>query len=203
MRHIVPIVEGHGEEASIRPLLTRAAHEILGRPGLQVVRPIRRPRSTLLRPNELERAAELAVLKGVQVAGARERIGLLVLLDADEDCPAILAPELLQRLRMAQGDIASAVVLANVEFETWFAASAESLGAHLTMPIPDQHMVDPETARRGKGWIQAHFTQGRYSETVDQPRMTMAMDLAVCRHRSPSFDKLCRDLDALAGPGPA
>jgi hypothetical protein len=34
-----------------------------------------------------------------------------------------------------------------------------------------------------------------YAETVDQPRLTAAMDLQMCRERSKSFDKLCRELE--------
>ena len=41
---------------------------------------------------------------------------------------------------------------------------------------------------------QRRFKGVKYSETVDQPAMTRAMNLAQCRLRSPSFDKLCRDL---------
>jgi predicted ATPase len=35
----------------------------------------------------------------------------------------------------------------------------------------------------------------KYSETIDQPAMTADMDLSLCRRRSPSFDKLCRELE--------
>jgi len=36
---------------------------------------------------------------------------------------------------------------------------------------------------------------GRYAETIDQVRLTTAMDLNLCRSRSKSFDKLCRELE--------
>ena len=42
----------------------------------------------------------------------------------------------------------------------------------------------------------ANFTRGSSTGHAarNQPRMTAAMDLALCRRRSPSFDKLCREL---------
>ena len=42
-------------------------------------------------------------------------------------------------------------------------------------------------------WVADRF-KGHYSETVDQPALTAKMDLDLCRERSPSFDKLCREL---------
>lgn len=89
-----------------------------------------------------------------------------------------------------------AVVFAEIEYETWFVAAAESLGGFLEVgdrPIPE----NPEAQRAGKGWIQEYYSRpGRsYSEPVDQPAMTASMDLSLCRRRSPSFDKLCRELE--------
>jgi hypothetical protein len=82
-------------------------------------------------------------------------------------------------------------VLAKIEYETWFVAAAESLRDYLdiTESVPDH----PETSA-GKGWVQARFRGTKYSETIDQVRMTAAMDLSRCREGSPSFDKLCREI---------
>jgi hypothetical protein len=49
-----------------------------------------------------------------------------------------------------------------------------------------------------KAWIEQRFKGTRYSETQDQPAMTLVMDLNLCRTRSPSFDKLCRELERRA-----
>lgn len=53
-----------------------------------------------------------------------------------------------------------------------------------------------------KAWIEKRIKAPKYSETVDQPAMTAAMDLALCRSRSPSFDKLCRELEKRCGAAP-
>ena len=60
--------------------------------------------------------------------------GILVLLDADDDCPAELAPTLLNRARSARPDCRVSVVLANREFEAWFLASAQSLAGRFGFP---------------------------------------------------------------------
>jgi hypothetical protein len=65
---------------------------------------------------------------------------------------------------------------------------------HLT--LDNDPPADPEQQRCGKGWIEHRFKGPKYSETVDQPRLTAAMDLHLCRQHSPSFDKLCRELEA-------
>ena len=123
--------------------------------------------------------------------------GVLILLDADKDPPCRLGPRLLECAKAQRPDIAISCVIANIEYETWFVAAAESLGDFLELhgesPLPE----NPEQLRLGKGWIERRFKGIKYSETQDQPSMTAKMDLALCRRRSPSFDKLCRDLERM------
>lgn len=47
---------------------------------------------------------------------------ILIIIDADDDCPATLGPELLQRVQEARPDRQISVVLAKSEFESWFLA---------------------------------------------------------------------------------
>jgi len=57
----------------------------------------------------------------VQVAALREDCaGILILFDADDDCPAELAPTLEEWAREAAGEIPCAVVMANREYEACF-----------------------------------------------------------------------------------
>lgn len=121
---------------------------------------------------------------------------VLVLIDANSDLPCVLGPQLLKVATKCRTDVDVACVLANLEFETWFVAAAESLRDFLDFPVDATSPPDPERMRSGKGWIQKHFKGPKYSQTLDQPRMTAKMDLALCRKRSPSFDKLCRELEA-------
>ncbi|MFG0315999.1 MAG: DUF4276 family protein [Planctomycetota bacterium JB042] len=187
---IVPIVEGHGEEAAVPHLIRRISGELCSRWDVEVSKPIRQPRSRLLMeatnsgPGYLEKAIRLAELKLAQRGG---RGFVLVLVDADDDCPAKVVGDLLPRL----GPNVS-LVLPNPEFETWFAASAEALDGLLNV---DAAPETPERDRLGKAWVRHRFARGRYSESVDQVRLAHRIDLAFARERSPSFDKLCREVE--------
>lgn len=207
---IAPIVEGHGEVIAIRCLLDRIWREIVGGEYVEVLQPVRLPRSKLLTtdsargikiPNvdEIERAVTFAAAKLHHRRDAPMSDLVLLLLDADTDCPKDLAPNLLKTVRKAAGTQDATIALANVEYETWFVGAAGSLKGHLRLEAGDADVTDPEQRRYGKGWIKQRFTGTKYSETVDQVRLTARMDLEACRARCPSFDKLCRELEARSG----
>lgn len=191
---IAPIVEGQGDESSIRILLERIWYELLGGEYLDVLQSIRGKRHKLVHARELEKAIDLALLKLQKTRTIAPEM-VLVLLDADSDLPCRLGPHVLEMGRHYRGDVDLSCVIANVEYETWFVAAAPSLPEHLNLSGFEIDL-DPEAARLGKGWIKQRFRSGKYGETVDQPSLTKAMDLALCRAKSPSFDKLCRELEA-------
>jgi hypothetical protein len=166
-------------------------YELLGE-QIEVVRPIRVSRNKVVEEVELNRSLELATLK-LKEAGEDWRSLILILIDADQDLPCVFGPRLLDLARKARPDIEIACVVANVEYETWFVASAESLQEYLDLSGGEPPEF-PEAARSGKGWIEDRFRGTKYSETLDQPAMTARMDLSLCRSRCPSFDKLCREI---------
>jgi len=184
------VVEGHGEVESVPALVRRIAQQL--DPGLVVVipHPVRVTKSKLLKPGELERAAQLAALN------AGENGGILVVLDSDEDCPALLGPELLGRVRGARGDLPSAVVLAKKEFESWFLASAESLRGHRGLPDDLESPDQPEEISGAKEWLSSQIPSGAYASTVDQASLTHALDFTLAR-RAASFDKCYRGITLL------
>ena len=109
----------------------------------------------------VENAVSAAALR-VDTAG-----GVLVLLDADDDCPAALGPALLERARAARSDVPISVVLANREFEAWFIAAAESLAGTHGFPADLTAPADPEKIRGAKEWLGQRKTDGRpYKPTV-------------------------------------
>lgn len=110
------------------------------------------------------------------------------MLDADEDCAADLGARLVERIHQIRSDIPSLVVLPTLEFETWFVAAAESLEGVLGAVSPADIPENPEESRARKRWIQSRLPH--YSETVDQPRMTAAMDIELATRRSRSFARL-------------
>jgi Domain of unknown function (DUF4276) len=190
---VAPIVEGHGEDLAIRILLQRLWGEVLGGEYVEVLKPIRSHRTKMVKSPDLERALGLAALK-LRESQSSDPALVLIMLDADEDLACVLGPDLLSRARALRADIDISCVVATVEYETWFVAAAHSLSEFLDLtsgPAPDA----PESSRSGKAWIQRRFRGIKYSPTVDQPSMTRQMDLRQARQRSPSFDKLCRELE--------
>jgi len=92
-------------------------------------------------------------------------------------------------------------VLAVVEYETWFVASASSLQEYLHIEGTEDIPEHPELRNCGKKWIEDRFSGMRYNPRVDQPKLTAKMDLRLCRERSPSFDRLCRELERFVSAG--
>jgi hypothetical protein len=192
---VAPIVEGDGEFACIRLLLERIWYELLGGDFVRVVRPVLKPRGNLVKQEGLHRAVKLAIKNLSDLPESDDSNLVLILIDADEDCPREWGPKLLDIAREVDSRMDVACVLAKLEYETWFAAAAESLTGYLELPPGFVASEAPEEARHGKGWVERYFRGNKYTEPQDQPAMTSAMDLALCRRRSPSFDKLCRELE--------
>jgi hypothetical protein len=188
---IALVVEGEGEVAAAPVLVRRIAYQ-LELWDVAIPRPMRAPRSGLVKVGGIEQAVQR---QAVHVAGSPG--GVLVLLDADDDCPHKLGPELLQRAKSACPAVAVSVVLPSREYESWFIAAASSLagkrGFPDSMPVPDQS--PDKHPRDAKGWLTERRGRNQpYSPTVDQAALTNSMDLDLARANSNSFDKLCRDL---------
>ncbi len=189
---VVPIVEGHAEVESAGVLLRRLLGE-QSRYDVGVAKPVRVGRYKVVRPGELERVIQLA---------RRRREGcdaILILLDADDDCPGRLGPDLLARATEVSHGIPVTVVLAKSELEAWFLGSLESLrgvrGVADIAVSPDM----PEGIRGAKEHLEHQMTSGRtYVEVDDQPALAAQFDLQSARQRCPSFDKLVRDVESLA-----
>lgn len=195
---VMPIVEGQGEVKSLRILLYRIWVELLGGEHIHVHLPIRQSRSKLVRNGriqieDVESTVKLADSK-IRIYSKRmsDPALILILFDADQDCPARLGPQLLESAKSAFPHRDITCVIVNVEYETWFVAAAESLSDYLDLKEIEPPQ-SPEESRLGKRWIKNRF-RGKYQETENQPALTQAMNLASCRQRSPSFDKLCREL---------
>ena len=188
---IQPIVEGQGEVAAVPLLLRRLRNEAQAW-GLDVARPHRRHRTQMVRKDSLQDAVRLAVL-------AQDCVGVLILLDADDDCPKDLAPTLEGWAQEAAGTVSCVVVMANREYEAWFLASMEVLrGSAGILPDASSH-PDPETPRDAKGQLELRMRQGAsYSPTVDQARLTAHINLESAYRNCRSFRKLVSAFGALA-----
>ena len=192
MLRIAIIVEGDGEIEAV-PILLRRIAEACGHPGqVHVVNKLRIPANRLTKAGELERAVDLSVRK----LGGHG--GVFVLLDAEDDCPATLGPDLATRARSARPDYPAALCLAYREYEAWFLAAASSLAGQRDLPVDLADHPAPESPRGCKEWLSDHLPAGRsYSETDDQPAFTATFDLTRARAASPSFDKCWREAESL------
>lgn len=191
MLRIVAIVEGHGEVEAVPVLLRRICEDVSPGTLLEIPRPIRTKRQLFLKAGELERVVELAA----RVSGPGGKI--LILLDADNDCPRDLAPTILSRAKAARSDRDIRVVLAKTEYEAWFIAAIQSLAGHRTIAGGVVPPPDPESISDAKGWLSNQMPEGRsYREAIDQPALSASVDLTLARN-APSFDKFWRDVASL------
>lgn len=189
------IVEGHGEVQALPVLLRRLAEGCLARYDLHVFRPHRIPRGRILVGDHLERAGELGRRQVREFGG---EAGIMLVFDADDDCPATLGPKLLARLKASAPELAASVVLAKREYEAWFLAAARSLRHHRNVSDTAEPPPHPEEIRGAKEYLVSEILVpgSVYSETVDQVGLTAMMDLGQAV-ACPSFAKLCRDLKAI------
>jgi len=165
---IVPIVEGSGEVYAVPILLRRMALEVPNASGLQINPPLRVKAGSFLNDAEyFHRYIELASRKAHQ----HPKSCVLMLLDCEDECPARLGPELLNRARLVRPDIHFLVILAYREYETWFLAAARSLRGVSGLPADLEPPPNPESIRDAKGWLSRKRPAG-YNEPNDQPKLT-------------------------------
>ena len=191
---LTSVVEGEGEVSAFPELLRRLGPHIVPAISLEVRKPHILPKSKMLhKPGELERAAR------IELSGLGEEARLIVLLDADDDCPAELAPKLLNRELGWVLPVQAAIVIAKREYESWFLAAAESLSGRRTLSADLEPPDNPEEAPRdAKKWLSNRMAPHRiYKPTQDQASLSAALDIELARSRSDSFDKLCREVQRL------
>jgi hypothetical protein len=203
--YVAPIVEGHTEAECVERLLQRVWTELLvSTERLQVLQPSRGKRDALIDAkradlSEKVKEAFARLNRRMRRDPATGRGFLLLLLDAERDCPAELAPCLVGEMRQARGDADIACALAKRMFENWIVAGASTLaGVHgLPNSLPARHQ--PE-ARSGTAWLETQLRsktpRRKYKKTVDAKVFVQHMNLVESRANCPSFDKLCRELEA-------
>jgi Domain of unknown function (DUF4276) len=183
------IIEGDGEEPAVPNLIRKICGEVLGFYALKIMRPVRISRSKLLRDGELEKAIRYVQM---QTLGP-----ILVLVDADDDCPATLGPDLKSKSIAVAGHPNVSVVMPKYEFETWFIAAVQSLSGKRGLRQDLVPPTDPESIRGAKEWLRKNMARGKtYSPSIDQVAFVAGMDLTAARSCR-SFDRLCREIERL------
>lgn len=122
MINVTAIVEGDGEVIALPVLLRRLNEWLTPEVYVDVGYPIRVRRDRFLnKDDEFRRHLSLAANK------CGDKGWILILFDADDDCPAELGQKILRRAQSIAPHRKISVVLANREYEAWFIAAAESL----------------------------------------------------------------------------
>lgn len=188
MIQVVSIVEGDGEVAALPILLRRLATECVPASLVSVLPPLRVRRDRFLnKPDEFKRQLLLAAAK------SGEQGWILIVLDADDDCPKDMGADIHRRAQEIVPHRRLSVVLANREFEAWFIAAAHSLQGMRGFHIATDAHVDAERPRDAKGWMRERMRSGTYRELVDQPAFAAQFDLQQAHDNSRSFRKLCKE----------
>lgn len=189
MSRVVAIVEGDGEVAALPVLLRRLAQWRTPELYVEVPPPIRVAKDRFLnRSDEFSRHLQLAAAK------CGEAGWILVLLDADDDCPAEKGAAIWARAKRIVPHRRIGVVLANREYEAWFIAAAASLtGCRGFVFQQADADVDAEVPRNAKGWMAQRMGGAGYHETTDQAAFSAVLDLNAAFERSRSFRKLCTE----------
>ena len=211
---VAPIVEGDTEERCIKVILSHIWRDLLHSAEVEplaVLEPIPANRSSLLKEGhpELGQMVERAfrLLRARMRHNRVDRGFVLLLIDADEACPAKLGPELLRRARATRTDADIACVLAKRELENWFKAAAASLAGVIGLPDDLTVPANPEDGS-GDTWLTRQMQRkdrtSKYTKPADAIELAQRMDYQECRDNAPSFDKLCRELEARLPepPGP-
>ena len=167
---------------------------------MKIARPHKYRRSRLVRQDTFQKA--------VCAAGHTSNlVGILVLFDADDDCPAELAPKLGGWAHDVADGRSCPIVMANREYEAWFLAGIESLRGRRGIREDAVSFPEPEGPRDAKGRLKRCMDRGAsYSPAVDQAALTAEFDLASAYRGCRSFRKLVSAVGTLlqsAGVCPA
>lgn len=183
---IVPIVEGFAEMESV-PLLMRRLLGEWGKYQLEIGKPVRVGRYQVIKQGELERR----VIMAMQRPNCR---AVVVILDADDDCPKYFAPKLLSRAKQAAEDTLVSVVLPKSEMESWFVGSIESLRGVRGISDQARSPSDPEAIRDAKGFLTEAMPRSRsYLEVDDQPAFAKKFNITQAHTSCRSFKKFYSD----------
>ena len=184
MVYIVPIVSGHGEVKAVPTLLYRVAG--MGS-ALRVHEPVFRVHENKF-INDFKYFNDR--FEAAAIRAAMNQGMILIILDCEDDCPAVIGPKLRQWAKTARSDVTVLVVLAYREFETWFVTAAKSLAGHFSWPRNVEPPPDPERIRGAKEWLSRHMGE-TYVEVTHQLDFTRRFDLDQARS-NPSFDRFYR-----------
>ncbi|MDR3708195.1 MAG: DUF4276 family protein [Capsulimonadaceae bacterium] len=186
------IVEGKGETQAVPLVIRRIALSVTPAWCPITPPPVPLPKTQLRSVPELERAVARAKIN----LGPR---GAIVMVhDADKDCPADLGPTIQARLSRIAGATPSVFVMASWEFESWFIAASRSLVQCGKLKPGCEPPQDVDAVRDAKGWIRrAAASEGGYRPTLHQAAFAAKFDIDEALRNSRSFRKFHKEVVAL------
>ena len=191
---ISAIVEGPGDKDAVPALLRRILWERLSRYDIATAKAISaNGKSNLIK--KLKSFLRYAILK--------EFDGILVILDADRECPRKLATTLATEAAQFNLAVPVAVVCCKHEYETWFICnltdtSGNEIRNKLALPSTLTSPKNVEAIRGPKEWLTQNMPITRaYKETTDQANLTHHIDLTLTHVQSRSFQRMCHAVEEL------
>jgi hypothetical protein len=185
---IQPIVEGHGEVEAVPVLLRR----LLADAGIfeQIAPSIRKRRSDFNDKTKVKKAVRLAMIQP-------ECEAILIIFDADDDCPKNFAEKVSGWAREEAGLLPCEVVIPNREFEAWFLGGLSGLAGHRSIYANAEDQRDPERWRDAKGKLEEFMENSAYSETLHQPGFSDQFSFKGAFQNSRSFRRMCHALETM------
>ena len=180
------IVEGEGEEKAAPALINRLLHDHFQRYDIFTNTPKKaKGRNNLITFGGFEYYIDVCLKFDYHVDG------ILVLLDADDDCPVELAKDFYKRVQRMNIHIPIALVCAKREYEAWFLANIDALIQNgLLKSDVTYHTSKIEEKRDVKGWLSSNMPSGKYKEVTDQLKMTRYIEFERTSDLSRSFRRL-------------
>jgi len=179
------VVEGYGEENAFPNLMNRLLHNHFQRYDLFTNTPKNaKGRHQLTQIGGFEKY----IYHCIRIDKAD---GILILLDADDDCPIDLAQDFYMRVQQMNIHVPIALVCAKCEYEAWFLANIDALIQNgLLKSDVTYHTSKIEEKRDVKGWLSSNMPSGKYKEVTDQLKMTRYIEFERTSDLSRSFRRL-------------
>ena len=194
---IVPVVEGAGDVAALPDLLGRILRERFNRTDVFVAQ----GKSGVVTTNgrqKLESKLE-NFLRHAQ--NKPECDAILVLLDADDDCPVNLAQRLWERGKRLGLTSPVEIVCAHRSYESWFLASLDTIKGQRGISDTAVLSQAAEDVSSPKQWLTDQMPPGQaYKETIHQASLSRSIDIVEAHKNSRSFRRLCHALEQLLAP---
>lgn len=189
IRKILPIVEGDSEVNAIPVLLRRIINRVKAF-EIQIDKPWLVKRDQVIhKEGVIENKIRAALIMRDDVSA------IIIILDADSDCPVEIAANLLQRCRVTT-QIPISVIMAKSKLECWFLGAKESLQGVRGIKADAETPEDPESL--GIGRLKNNMEKGfTYHKVYDPPAFAAKMDIDMAIESCPSFARFVRETERL------